>query len=65
MNLYIHQTRLRSKDTNHEGENATNSSLSPAKDLDLEIVGPFHDDSFNAFVVEFDNHKSKSSLFGK
>lgn len=67
MNLDIHSMRLNSKDTNHGNENPMNSSLSPVKDLTLELNGPFHGDSFNEFLENFDSHNSTSgtSVFGK
>jgi hypothetical protein len=49
------------------GVKMQDSSLSLVKALASEFGGPFHDDSFNAFVANFDNHKSTSgtSVFGK
>lgn len=59
--------RLSSEDTNYRDENAMNSSVSPVKTLSSKDGGPFHDDSFNAFVTNLDNHNStsRSSVFGK
>lgn len=67
MNSDINQIRLSSEDTDHGDENTIDSGVSPVKASASEIGGPFHDDSFNAFVADFDNHKptTGTSVFGK
>lgn len=67
MNSDISQIRLSSEDTDHGDENTIDSGVSPVKASASEFGGPFHDDSFNAFVADFDNHKptTGTSVFGK
>uniref|UniRef100_A0A0D6RA20 non-specific serine/threonine protein kinase n=1 Tax=Araucaria cunninghamii TaxID=56994 RepID=A0A0D6RA20_ARACU len=60
MNSETHRMRFNSDDSDEGGEYSTLSKVSPIKTLATESDGPFHDNSFNAFVAEFDYSKSTS-----